>query len=308
MLHLLYARFWHKVLHDLGHVTQRRAVPQVLLAGLHPGRRPTATTAASRSRRREVVEVPDPASGETTYTWQGQPVTREFGKIGKSLKNVVSPDEMFEQYGADTLRVYEMSMGPLELSKPWETRAVVGAQRFLQRLWRNVIDEETGEVRVVDAPLDDATARALHRTIDAVSTDFPTLGFNTAIARLIELNNALTKLDAVPREAAEKLGRHGRAAGPAHRRGAVAAAGPRRVDHLRARSRWPTRPCWSRTPSPASCRSRARCATGSRCRPTSPRTPCASRCWRCPRSSRRPEAGIRTVSCGRPKLVNVVPL
>jgi leucyl-tRNA synthetase len=98
-----------------------------------------------------------------------------------------------------------MSMGPLELSKPWETRAVVGAQRFLQRLWRNVVDEETGEVRVVDAPLDDATARILHHTIDAVSKDFPTLGFNTAIARLIELNNALTKLDAVPREAAEKL-------------------------------------------------------------------------------------------------------
>ena len=76
---------------------------------------------------------------------------------------------MFEQYGADTLRVYEMSMGPLELSKPWETRAVVGRQRFLQRLWRNVIDEETGAVRVVDAPLDDATATAAAPTIDAVS-------------------------------------------------------------------------------------------------------------------------------------------
>jgi leucyl-tRNA synthetase len=98
-----------------------------------------------------------------------------------------------------------MSMGPLELSKPWETRAVVGAQRFLQRLWRNVIDEETGEVRVVDAPLDPDTLRTMHRTIDAVSKDYPSLGFNTAIARLIELNNALTKLDAVPREAAETI-------------------------------------------------------------------------------------------------------
>ena len=88
-----------------------------------------------------------PAHGdEPTFTWQGQPVTREYGKIGKSLKNVVTPDEMYDAYGADTFRVYEMSMGPLDLSQPWETRAVVGAQRFLQRLWRNVVDEETGEV------------------------------------------------------------------------------------------------------------------------------------------------------------------
>jgi leucyl-tRNA synthetase len=143
--------------------------------------------------------------GDPIYTWRGQPVNREYGKIGKSLKNVVSPDEMYEAYGADTFRVYEMGMGPLELSRPWETRAVVGSQRFLQRLWRNVVDEETGEVRIVDEPLDPETARVLHRTIDAVGRDYAALSFNTAIARLIELNNALTKLDAVPREAAEKI-------------------------------------------------------------------------------------------------------
>jgi leucyl-tRNA synthetase len=204
VLHLLYARFWHKVLFDLGHVSSEEPFRKYFSQGY-------IQAAAYRDDRGQPVEaseveVVDAAGGgEPTYTWRGQPVTREYGKIGKSLKNVVSPDEMFEQYGADTLRVYEMSMGPLELSKPWETRAVVGAQRFLQRLWRNVVDEESGEVRVVDAPLDDATARTLHRTIDAVSRDYPTLGFNTAIARLIELNNALTKLDAVPREAAESL-------------------------------------------------------------------------------------------------------
>ncbi len=204
VLHLLYARFWHKVLYDLGHVSSDEPFRKYFSQGYiqAPAYRDDRGQPVEAS---EVVEVPDREGGESTYTWQGQPVTREFGKIGKSLRNVVSPDEMFEQYGADTLRVYEMSMGPLELSKPWETRAVVGAQRFLQRLWRNVIDEETGEVRVADAPLDDVTARALHKAIDAVSRDFPTLGFNTAIARLIELNNALTKLDAVPREAAEKL-------------------------------------------------------------------------------------------------------
>ena len=70
--------------------------------------------------------------------------------MGKSLKNVVTPDDMYEAYGADTFRVYEMSMGPLDLSRPWETRAVVGSQRFLQRLWRNVVDEATGEVVVTD--------------------------------------------------------------------------------------------------------------------------------------------------------------
>jgi leucyl-tRNA synthetase len=119
---------------------------------------------------------------------------------------MVSPDEMYAVYGADTFRLYEMGMGPLEQSKPWETRAIVGSLRFLQRLWRNVIDEESGQLRVSDTPLDADTARILHRTIDAVRTDFGSLGFNTAIARLTELNNALTKLaDGVPREAAEAL-------------------------------------------------------------------------------------------------------
>ena len=125
--------------------------------------------------------------------------------MGKSLKNVVTPDEMCEQYGADTFRVYEMSMGPLEQYRPWETRAVVGSQRFLQRLWRNVVDEDTGALRVVDVPLSDELARALHRTIEGVRADYQGIRFNTAIAKMIELNNALTKLDDVPRAAAEPL-------------------------------------------------------------------------------------------------------
>jgi leucyl-tRNA synthetase len=125
--------------------------------------------------------------------------------MGKSLKNSVTPDEMFAEYGADTLRVYEMSMGPLDASRPWETRAVVGAFRFLQRVWRNVLSEETGESVVADVPMDEETCRVLHRTIDAVRTDLAGLRLNTAIARLIELNNHLTRLDVVPRDAAEAL-------------------------------------------------------------------------------------------------------
>ncbi|MGL5861306.1 MAG: class I tRNA ligase family protein, partial [Phycicoccus sp.] len=216
VLHLLYARFWHKVLHDLGHVSSEEPFRTYFSQGYIQA--PAYTDARGQYVEASEVEtrVEDVLVSESgqetvrtqreTYYVDGEPVTREFGKVGKSLKNMISPDDMYARYGADTFRLYEMGMGPLEASKPWETRAVVGSQRFLQRLWRNVVDEETGEVRVVDAPLDPDTARVLHRTIDAVRTDYAELGFNTAIARLTELNNALTKLESgVPREAAETL-------------------------------------------------------------------------------------------------------
>ena len=112
---------------------------------------------------------------------------------------------MYEAYGADTFRVYEMSMGPLDVSRPWDTRAVVGSQRFLQRLWRTVVDEQTGDVTVVDTEPDAATSRLVHRTIDEVRTEMAAMRFNTAIARLIVLTNHLTGLPAVPRAAAEAL-------------------------------------------------------------------------------------------------------
>ena len=150
----------------------------------------------------EVIEDPAWASG---YSWQGQEVRREYGKMGKSLKNIVTPDDMYAAYGADTFRVYEMSMGPLDLSRPWDTRAVVGSQRFLQRLWRNIVDEETGELTADDADADLETTRLLHRTIDEVRTEMDAMRFNTAIARLIVLNNHLTGLERVPRDVAEPL-------------------------------------------------------------------------------------------------------
>src|SRR5450631_3544718 len=203
VLHLLYSRFWHKVLFDLGYVSSEEPFRKLFNQGYIQA----YFFRDSRGQSVPAVEVVEQAtaSGEIAYTWKGSPVTREYGKMGKSLKNVVTPDEMFLRYGADTFRVYEMSMGPLDLSRPWETRAVIGAHRFLQRLWRNVIDEASGELLVTEDAPDEATKRLLHKTIHALRTDFDGLRFNTAIARLIELNNALTKLPNVPREAAEAL-------------------------------------------------------------------------------------------------------
>jgi leucyl-tRNA synthetase len=205
VLHLLYSRFWHKVLFDLGYVSSEEPFRKLFNQGYIQAFAFRDSRGQSVPAAEVVEEASSSGSGESTYSWKGKPVSREYGKMGKSLKNVVTPDEMFEGYGADTFRVYEMSMGPLDLSRPWETRAVVGAQRFLQRLWRNVVDEGTGDLLVTDDAPDLATKRLVHKTIDALRTDYDGLRFNTAIARLIELNNALTKLTNVPREAAETL-------------------------------------------------------------------------------------------------------
>ena len=202
VLHLLYARFWHKVLFDLGFVSSAEPFRRLFNQGY-------IQAYAYRDSRGQTVpaaEVKAHGEGEKmNWTWQDQFVKREYGKMGKSLKNIVSPDEMYEAYGADTFRLYEMGMGPLAQSKPWETRAVVGSQRFLQRLWRNVVDEETGDLVTRDTDIDEATLHALHKTIDAVNKDYENLSFNTAIARLTEYNTVLTALKVVPRAAVEPL-------------------------------------------------------------------------------------------------------
>ncbi len=198
VLHLLYARFWHKVLYDLGHVSSFEPFRKLFNQGY-------IQAYAYRDSRGVIVPAEEVVERDGKYFYDGVPVAREYGKMGKSLKNVVTPDEMCDQYGADTFRVYEMAMGPLDVSRPWETRAVIGSQRFLQRVWRLVIDEETGAVRVGDEPLDPAVRKHLHRIIAGVREDLDELRFNTAIAKLIELTNALTPLPAVSREAVEPL-------------------------------------------------------------------------------------------------------
>ncbi|HEV7896923.1 MAG TPA: class I tRNA ligase family protein, partial [Planosporangium sp.] len=200
VLHLLYARFWHKVLYDLGYVSSSEPFRQLFNQGY-------IQAYAYTDARGVYVPAEEVEDRDGRYFWNGQEVNREYGKMGKSLRNVVTPDDMCEVYGADTFRVYEMSMGPLDVSRPWETRAVVGAQRFLQRVWRLVVDEQTGATRVVDEPTDDETRRLLHRVIAGVREDMDAMRFNTAIAKLIELTNRATTVSAAgaAREVVEPL-------------------------------------------------------------------------------------------------------
>ena len=127
--------------------------------------------------------------------------------MGKSLKNAVAPDDICRDFGADTLRVYEMSMGPLDASRPWATKDVVGSQRFLQRLWRLAVNEETGELATTDAELTKDDLKHLHRTIAGVRDDYENLRLNTVVAKLIEYVNYLTKTykASAPRAAVEPI-------------------------------------------------------------------------------------------------------
>jgi leucyl-tRNA synthetase len=185
VLHLLYSRFWHKVLYDLGHVSTPEPFARLFNQG-------TITAYEYVDERGFYVPANEVEERDGTFYLEGKEVTRQQGRMGKSRKNAVAPDDIYAEYGADTLRLYEMFMGPLDASRPWNTADIVGVHRFLQRFWRNAIDEETGAIRVSEAPADDDTRRILHRTVNAVRSDMGKLQFNTAIARLFELNNRLT--------------------------------------------------------------------------------------------------------------------
>jgi leucyl-tRNA synthetase len=199
VLHLLYARFWSKVLYDLGHVSSAEPFHKLFNQGM-------IQAYVYRDARGFPVPATEAEERDGGFFHGDEPVKRELGKMGKSLKNAVTPDEIAAEYGADTLRLYEMAMGPLDVSRPWDTRAVVGQYRLLQRLWRNVVDEATGEVTVVDGEPDEATLRALHKAIDGVGQDMEAMRFNTAIAKITELNNHLTKTGGpVARSVAERL-------------------------------------------------------------------------------------------------------
>ncbi|MEU4170047.1 leucine--tRNA ligase [Streptomyces sp. NPDC026665] len=199
VLHLLYARFWSKVLFDLGHVSSAEPFHKLFNQGM-------IQAYVYRDSRGIAVPAAEVEERDGAYYYQGEKVSRLLGKMGKSLKNAVTPDEICAEYGADTLRLYEMAMGPLDVSRPWDTRAVVGQYRLLQRLWRNVVDEATGDVTVVGSEPDEDTLRSLHKAIDGVRQDLEGMRFNTAIAKVTELNNHLTKTGGpIARPVAEAL-------------------------------------------------------------------------------------------------------
>ncbi|MFE0348889.1 leucine--tRNA ligase [Streptomyces griseoluteus] len=197
VLHLLYARFWQKVLFDLGFVSSSEPFHRLVNQGM-------ITAHVYRDSRGFPVPAAEVEERDGGWYWRGEPVSREAGKMGKSLRNAVSPDEIREEYGADTLRLYEMATGPLDASRPWDSRAIIGSHRFLQRLWRSIVDERTGETVVTDEEPDTETLRALHRAISGIAADMSGLRFNTAVAKAIELTNFLVKRGSTPRMVAEK--------------------------------------------------------------------------------------------------------
>ena len=200
VLHLLYSRFWHKVLFDLGFVSSQEPYRRLYNQGY-------IQAYAYTDSRGVYVPAAEVEEKDGKFYYNGEEVNQEYGKMGKSLKNAVAPDDICRDFGADTLRVYEMSMGPLDTSRPWATKDVVGSQRFLQRLWRLAVNEDTGELATTDAELSEDDLKQLHRTIAGVRDDYENLRLNTVVAKLIEYVNYLTKTyrAQAPRAAVEPI-------------------------------------------------------------------------------------------------------
>ncbi|MEE2937963.1 MAG: leucine--tRNA ligase [Planctomycetota bacterium] len=228
VLHLLYSRFWHKVLFDRGHVStpepfnalinQGMILGEVEFTGYVTGDN-SAVSAADVRRDAEgnlsnktgqtvtAVVLSDDAvekKGEG-FVLQSDPQIRvdsRAHKMSKSRGNVVNPDEVVREYGADALRLYEMFMGPLEATKPWSMTGVGGVRNFLDRVWRMIVDAKSDEFQLnaslTDQPCDEDQNRMLHRTIKKVTEDTDSMSFNTAIARMMEFTNFFTRCDFRP--------------------------------------------------------------------------------------------------------------
>ncbi len=202
VLHLLYARFWHKVLFDLGHVSTPEPFNRLVNQGLILGEMEYHTAEAEP---RKVADDEVEKKGES-YFLKSDPsvkVKAESFKMSKSRGNVVNPDDIVKDYGADAFRLYEMYMGPLESQKPWNTRDIVGMTRFLNSVWNNLVGEEEKPRKIEPIAIPEAVDRQMHRTIKKVGDDIEHLRFNTAIAELIKLNKEVGQLGVVPRELAE---------------------------------------------------------------------------------------------------------
>jgi leucyl-tRNA synthetase len=217
VLHLLYARFWHKVLHDRGHVSHPEPFGRLVNQGMILGEMEFTgyrsakggwVTAGQHSADDSPVRVAADQvekQGEHFVLRDAPKIRVESRayKMSKSRGNVVNPDQVVRDHGADSLRLYEMFMGPLEATKPWSTAGVGGVRGFLDRCWRLVVDERADAITLAPQVVDDAPSddqlRELHRTIDKVTRDIQALSFNTAIARMMEFVNFCTPLERRPR-------------------------------------------------------------------------------------------------------------
>jgi leucyl-tRNA synthetase len=224
VLHLLYSRFWHKVLFDRGHVSTREPFQRLVNQGMILGwvyyahKDPTnqsyvsyETLSADQATSRERIYQSEVEERDARFYLKGTDTQLEAvtEKMSKARGNVVNPDDVVNHYGADSLRLYEMFMGPLEAVKPWSMQGVEGVYRFLSRVWRLFIDANAETVKlaatVQDIAPDRETQRKLHQTIQKVTDDLDGLRFNTAIAAMMELTNHLTALSVRPRSVLETL-------------------------------------------------------------------------------------------------------
>jgi leucyl-tRNA synthetase len=192
VLHLLYARFWHKVLYDLGHVSTPEPFGKLFNQGM-------IRSFAYRDKRGVYLSYDqvETSGDKPVHAETGEDVSQSVEKMSKSLKNVVNPDEVIQQYGADTFRLYEMFMGPLEASKPWNTQDVPGVHRFLQRVWRMIAGGEDQPALVAETSPDSPLERALHKLIRKVGEDIEAMKFNTAIAAMMEFVNQAFKIGSI---------------------------------------------------------------------------------------------------------------
>lgn len=205
VLHLLYARFWHKVLYDCGLVHTKEPFKKLFNQGMILGI--SHRDDKGKFYKPEEVEYRD---GKPYIKGTDTLLSSREEKMSKSRLNVVNPDDVVAEFGADSLRLYEMFMGPLEAVKPWQTNGVKGVRGFLDRAWNLLIDGETGELAkavqdVPEAQASDALNREINGAIDKVTADIENLRFNTAIARMMEFINQGKKEEVIPKAIAEKF-------------------------------------------------------------------------------------------------------
>ena len=199
VLHLLYARFWHKVLFDCGLVKSKEPFQRLFNQGMI-----LATSYRDEAGKYWPKGDLEAKDGKLYAPGQSQPVSVQVEKMAKSKLNGVDPMEVIAEYGADSVRLYELFMGPLEQTKPWQMESVEGVYRFLARAWRLVIDEKTGELstKLTDAPASSEPdlQKSLHKTIKKVFEDTEGLRFNTAISQMMVFVNDATQAETLPRE------------------------------------------------------------------------------------------------------------